>query len=56
MKKDVEDLHPIDRENLIQTIFRTWDNISQEIINNLIDFMPSRLREVQAENGRQTRY
>ena len=56
MKKDVEDYQPKTKDDLIETIFRTWESITQETINNLINSMTTRLREVVTENGRQTSY
>ena len=56
MKKDVDELQPKTKDDLIETIIRTWDNINQRTIDNLIDSMPTTLREVLSKSGRHMGY
>ena len=43
-------------DDLISTIFMTWENIGQNEINNLIDSIPDRLQAVLNKNGMQSGY
>ena len=41
---------------LKKALFEKWDQISEEVINNLIESMPNRLEEVIKANGGNTKY
>lgn len=56
VKRRVEDLQPQSIDDLIQTTFDTWENIPNNIIQNLISSVPNRLTACVNANGMQTGY
>lgn len=56
MKQRVFELQPKTKEDLIASIIAVWESITQELISNLINSMPERLKEVVKNNGDHINY
>ena len=57
MKRKVKDENPHDIAYLLEVILKVWyEHVTEEMVCNLIDSMPSRLKEVINKNGNATGY
>lgn len=56
LKNRVYEINPKTENELIETIFDTWENLDVSLIYRLIDSMPSRLQAVIDNNGFPTKY
>ena len=58
MKKAVQKVHKSGDtvDVLIKNIKEAWENIPMEVINRLVETMPTRVNELKKNKGKSTRY